>query len=108
MGALRLARAGDGPFLDDRELTIPPSTQLRDLEHWARELEHGLPDAIGEEERWIASLIAPGSSLGGARPKASFLDDGALWIAKFPSREDRHDVGGWEYVVSTARGGGRD
>ncbi len=100
MGALRLARAGDGPFLDDSELTIPPSTQLRDLEHWARELEHGLPDAIGEEERWIASLIAPGSSLGGARPKASFLDDGALWIAKFPSREDRHDVGGWEYVVS--------
>jgi serine/threonine-protein kinase HipA len=100
MGALRLARADDDGFLDDGELTIPPSTQLRDLEHWARELEHGLPDAGSEEERWIASLIAPGSSLGGARPKASFLDDGALWIAKFPSREDRHDVGGWEYVVS--------
>ncbi len=100
MGALRLARAGDGGFVDDGELAIPPSTQLRDLEHWARELEHGLPDAIGEEDRWIASLIAPGSSLGGARPKASFLDDGALWIAKFPSREDRHDVGAWEYVVS--------
>ena len=67
MGALRLARASDGRFVDDGELAIPPSTQLRDLEHWARELEHGLPDAGGEEERWIASLIAPGSSLGGAR-----------------------------------------
>lgn len=101
MGALRFARASGGAFVDDGELTIPPSTQLRDLEHWARELEHGLPkEAISEEERWIATLIAPGSSLGGARPKASFLDDGTLWIAKFPSREDRHDVGGWEYVVS--------
>ena len=100
MGALRFARASDGRFVDDGELAIPPSTQLHDVEHWARELEHGLPDAGGEEERWIASLIAPGSSLGGARPKASFLDDGTLWIAKFPSREDRHDAGGWEYVVS--------
>lgn len=100
MGALRFAPAGGGAFVDDGELTIPPSTQLRDLEHWARELEHGLPEDIGEEERWIATLIALGSSLGGARPKASFLDDGSLWIAKFPSRDDRHDVGGWEYVVS--------
>ena len=101
MGALRFARASGGAFVDDGELTIPPSTQLRDLERWARELEHGLPkEAMSEEERWITTLIAPGSSLGGARPKASFLDDGTLWIAKFPSTEDRHDVGGWEYVVS--------
>ena len=101
MGALRLARAEGGVFVDDKPLTVPPSTQLRELERWARELEQGLPRDLSEEDRWIAMLIAPGSSLGGARPKASFLgDDGALWIAKFPSREDRHDVGGWEYVVS--------
>ncbi len=105
MGALRFARASDGAFVDDRQLTIPPSAQLRDLEHWARELEYGLPESIGEEERWIATLIAPGSSLGGARPKASFLDDGILWIAKFPSTEDRHDVGGWEYVISRLAAG---
>lgn len=101
MGALRLARESNGVFIDDQPLSVPPSTQLRDLEHWARDLEQGLPRDLSEEDRWIAALIAPGSSLGGARPKASFLgDDGALWIAKFPSREDRHDVGGWEYVVS--------
>lgn len=101
MGALRLARASDGVYVDDGPLSVPPSTRLRDLAHWARELEHGLPQAMSDENRWIATLVAPGSSLGGARPKASFLgDDGALWIAKFPSREDRHDVGGWEYVVS--------
>jgi serine/threonine-protein kinase HipA len=100
MGALRLARPGDGAFIDDERLAVPPSTSLRDLEHWARELEEGLPRTTGDEDRWIAMLVAPGSSLGGARPKANFLDDGALWIAKFPSHEDRYDVGAWEYVVT--------
>lgn len=106
MGALRFARPPDGVFLADEPLSIPPSARLRDLEHWARELEQGLPADLSEEDRWIAALIAPGSSLGGARPKASFRgDDGALWIAKFPSREDRHDVGGWEYVLSRLAAG---
>ena len=101
MGALRLARPSDGAFLDNAQLTVPPATYLRDLEHWSRELEEGLPLATSDEDRWIAMLIAPGSSLGGARPKANFLgEDGTLWIAKFPSRDDRHDVGAWEYVVT--------
>jgi len=47
-------------------------------------------------------LIAPGGSLGGARPKASVVDpQGHLWIAKFPSVRDGHDVGAWEMVVHT-------
>ena len=46
-------------------------------------------------------LMAPGSSLGGARPKANILDnDGALWIAKFPSGHDTKDMGAWEAVTS--------
>jgi serine/threonine-protein kinase HipA len=101
MGALRLARPGDGAFVDNAPLAIPPSARLRELEQWARELEHGLPEALRDEDRWVAMLVAPGSSLGGTRPKASFLDEhGAPWIAKFPSRDDRHDVGAWEHVVS--------
>lgn len=101
MGALRMARPEDGVFLDHERLTIPPVARLRDLEHWASEVERGLPDVDSDEERWIAMLIAPGSSLGGARPKANYLeDDGSLWIAKFPSREDRHDVGAWEQVAA--------
>ena len=45
-------------------------------------------------------LIAPGGSLGGARPKASVRDeDERLWIAKFPSRHDQEDIGAWERVV---------
>jgi serine/threonine-protein kinase HipA len=53
-------------------------------------------------------LIAPGGSLGGARPKASVVDPkGHLWIAKFPSVRDEHDVGAWGLVVQTlARGCG--
>ena len=106
IGALRLAHPSDGTFLDATPLSVPPATQLRDLEHWARELEEGLPRATTDEDRWIAMLIAPGSSLGGARPKANFLgEDGALWIAKFPSREDRHDVGAWEYVLTRLAAG---
>jgi serine/threonine-protein kinase HipA len=101
MGAVRLVRSDNGAFVDDAPLSVPPSTHLRELEHWARELEGGLPRATTDEERWISMLIAPGSSLGGARPKANFRgEDGALWIAKFPSQEDRHDVGAWEYVVT--------
>lgn len=101
MGALRIARPSDGTFLDHEPLTIPPLARLRELEHWASEVERGLPEAGTEEERWVAMLIAPGSSLGGARPKANYVEeDGALWIAKFPSRDDRHDVGAWEYVTA--------
>src|SRR5690242_6467393 len=45
-------------------------------------------------------LIAPGGSLGGARPKASVIDKHEhLWIAKFPSGNDEYDIGGWEMVV---------
>ena len=45
-------------------------------------------------------LMAPGTSLGGARPKANFEDaDGTLWIAKFPAKDDRYDVAAWEYVA---------
>lgn len=101
MGALRLRQAE--VYVDDEPLSVPPLARLHELEQLARETEEGLPRAASDEERWISMLLAPGSSLGGARPKANFRDDGdggSLWIAKFPSREDRHDVGAWEYVVS--------
>lgn len=51
--------------------------------------------------KWINMLMAPGSSLGGARPKASVLDaKNHLWIAKFPSIKDTKNVGAWEMVVN--------
>ncbi len=100
MGALRLANPSDGRFLDDRLPEIPANARLRQLEHLAREAEEErIPES--DESEWLRILLAPGSSLGGTRPKANFQEsNGALWIAKFPSREDRRDVGAWEYVMT--------
>ncbi|MBL0039510.1 MAG: type II toxin-antitoxin system HipA family toxin [Xanthomonadales bacterium] len=58
------------------------------------------PICPAEMVRWIKQIVAPGASLGGARPKASFRDpSGQLWLAKFPSLDDRIDVGLWEYLT---------
>jgi serine/threonine-protein kinase HipA len=101
MGALRFRRNSDSPFLDDdRELAAPPITSLRELETASLALEEPGSDENPHFRKWLTALLAPGSSLGGARPKANFTHpEGALWIAKFPSREDRRDVGAWEMVV---------
>lgn len=99
-GALRFRRGPGLPFLDDSALSAPPVARLRELEYSARELEAPGAEQRPEYAQWLAMLLAPGSSLGGARPKASFTDeDGSLWIAKFPSREDRRDMGAWEFLV---------
>lgn len=99
MGALRL-RTPHGRYLDDHVPSAPPMTELRELEAIARRIERGDTAEDGQDAKWIRQLIAPGASLGGARPKASARDtDGALWMAKFPSADDRYDVGLWEYVT---------
>lgn len=98
MGALRFALEKGGPFLSaDSEETVPPWTTLRSLEEASREYEK---DETALSDRWIKQLLKPGSSLGGARPKATVKDlDSALWIAKFPSKQDAVNVGAWEKVV---------
>lgn len=98
MGALRYSIEKGGEFLsNDKELAAPPWTTLRTLENASLELEKA---QVKDEDKWLKQLVAPGSSLGGARPKASITaPDGTLWIAKFPSRNDEVDVGAWEMVV---------
>lgn len=98
MGALRFAVSEDGPFVaNDEELATPPWTTLRELEAASLSFEK---NEDGMDEKWLRQLLAPGSSLGGARPKASVVaPDGSLWIAKFPSRQDDVNVGAWEMVV---------
>lgn len=99
MGALRLGTTATGPFVSEREPAVPPIAGLRALQAAARAIEED-PDASISDPT-IAMLIAPGSSLGGARPKANVREvDGRLWIAKFPSRDDRQDIGAWEYVYA--------
>jgi len=98
MGALRFKTNPQGPFLDnDAHKPAPPWTSIRELQYSARTFEQ---DLMQEEERWIELLLAPGSSLGGARPKANIIDDnGELWIAKFPSRNDNINKANWEYLA---------
>lgn len=100
VGGLRF-RVDGGPFLDDdAELASPPWTSLPELERAARALERDDAENDRAYAKWLRMLVAPGRSLGGARPKASVVDgDGRLWIAKFPSPRDRVDVGAWEGVV---------
>ncbi|MEQ8421787.1 MAG: HipA domain-containing protein [Arenibacter algicola] len=99
MGALRFKTERDGPFLDNNEENpTPPWSSVRELQEAAKHFEN---DTDNEEvKRWLAILMAPGSSLGGARPKVNILDEyGNLWIAKFPSKNDTIDNGAWEFLA---------
>lgn len=98
MGGLRFKLEPEGAFLsDDKETATPPWASLRSLEEASRNFEN---DENGLTEKWLNQLIKPGSSLGGARPKATVVDTkGQLWIAKFPSKNDESDTGAWEKVV---------
>lgn len=101
MGGLRFKLDESGPFLNDQAgMATPPWTSLRELEQACLQLENDDADTK-ENRKWINLLIAPGSSLGGARPKASVLDlKKKLWIAKFPSKYDNKDIAAWEMVVN--------
>lgn len=95
MGALRFSIVENGEYLsNDKEDSTPPFKFLRTLEQAAIKYEE---EQNLLEDKWINILIAPGSSLGGARPKATVKDvDGSLWIAKFPSKNDSYNLGAWE------------
>lgn len=101
MGALRFRLNKEGPFLDNNDnYASPPLTSLRELEQASLALENDNAEKQKDYSKWIKMLIAPGGSLGGARPKASVIDAKKhLWIAKFPSARDGSDMGAWEMVV---------
>ena len=100
MGALRLVDPEHGRYVDDRTLGAPPVTELRRLEAISAEVERGDADLSDQMVAWIKQIVAPGATLGGARPKASFRDPGGqLWLAKFPSSDDRTNVGLWEFLA---------
>jgi serine/threonine-protein kinase HipA len=92
-GALRLSEVDGGPFLTTAGATrIPPLVELTRLLSAA---ENVIADTDSDDD--LRLLLAPGSSLGGARPKASIRDrDGHLALAKFPHRDDEIDTVRWE------------
>jgi len=100
MGALRFSRPGEQLFLADEALSAPPVTRIAELQAIAFELTRKKQNDPGKIKEWLKVLVAPGSSLGGARPKANLVDkDGSLWIAKFPSADDDYDVALWEKLL---------
>lgn len=100
MGALRFKTDLNGDFLDNQsQFATPPISSLRELEYASLQVEQGNTQD-NDYLKWLSMLISPGSSLGGARPKASVIDENQqLWIAKFPSRYDDYDMGAWEFVA---------
>jgi serine/threonine-protein kinase HipA len=99
VGALRFQNM-EGHFLDNSADAAPPVTDLATLAYISLRIEEADIEKLPEYEQWLAMLIAPGTSLGGARPKANFTSLGNdLWIAKFPAKDDRYDIGAWEYIA---------
>ncbi len=99
MGALRFKIDPVGEFLDNDKVTsTPPWASIRELQNAAFIFENDINNE--DVNRYLSVLITPGSSLGGARPKANILDtDKSLWIAKFPSKTDTIDKAAWEFLA---------
>lgn len=98
MGGLRFKYDDSENFISESDLyNVPPLETLRKLEHASIEFEK----SEFQDDKWIQILLEPGSSLGGARPKATVKDEnGELWIAKFPSNHDEYNIGAWEKTTS--------
>lgn len=101
MGGFRYSKTPDGDFINvtDR-LGVPPIVSLRELIAASHALEEAEEKGELVDEKWIRQLHSPGTSLGGARPKANVIDeDGFMKVAKFPSRNDSGDVELWEHIA---------
>ncbi len=100
MGGFRFKENRDGNFINcEQTLRIPPLTDIRSLVQASMEIEKSEGQNLLPQKKWLMQLIHPGTSLGGARPKAVVMDDSKrLCIAKFPSRNDDYDVALWEHL----------
>lgn len=100
MGGFRFKESPDGEFINcDATLRIPPLTDIQALVAASMEVEKSEERNLLPDKKWLLQLVHPGTSLGGARPKAGVLnEEGELCVAKFPSRNDEYDIGLWEHL----------
>lgn len=106
VGALRFY-GNEGSFLKESTLLVPTLQELRSLAGLCLNIDKPESEQHPEYATRLARLVSAGASLGGARPKASYVDtstyaNGAtqLWIAKFPAMNDDYDVGAWEFLLN--------
>lgn len=100
MGGFRFKEDPEGDYIcTENGLSIPPLTSIRELIVASQEIEKSEESHELPEKKWIQQLVHPGTSLGGARPKAGVIDENrVLFVAKFPSRKDDYDVALWEHL----------
>ena len=100
IGGFRYKIDRTGEFINtSNKLQIPPITEIKELVRASNEIELSEEKNTLPQKKWLFQLIQPGTSLGGARPKATIIDENKhLYIAKFPSRNDLYDVGLWEHL----------
>lgn len=94
MGGIRYRTENNGTFINlNSRYSVPPLESLRALCDACQEIESAEERNELPQQRWLDQLVDPGSSLGGARPKANVVDtDGRLYVAKFPSKKDLEDT----------------
>ena len=90
MGGIRYKSEDSKDYMNaSAKYCVPPIEGLRALCDACHEIEMAEERNELPEQRWLDQLIDPGTSLGGARPKANVIDtDGRLYVAKFPSKKD--------------------
>lgn len=99
MGALRFSRC-EGLFVQESTFLIPTHKDLRSIAEICFSIDSPLSEQHREYASRLARLVSASASLGGARPKASYLEANKLWIGKFPALNDNYDVGAWEFLLN--------
>ena len=100
MGGFRFQEPDDGAFISSTPgYSVPPVIQIDELLQAAKEIEKSEYKHLEPEKKWVQRLFQPGSSMGGARPKACVQSGGHLYLAKFPSINDDINVSRWEHFA---------
>lgn len=100
MGGFRFQDPIDGSFISSTpSYSVPPAIHIDELLQAAKEIEKSEYKHLEPEKKWVQRLFQPGSSMGGARPKACVQSGGQLYLAKFPSINDDINVSQWEHFA---------
>ena len=100
MGGFRFKDLASGAYVNATSgYAVPPVIHIDELLQAAGEIEKSEYKHMEPKEKWVQRIFQPGSSMGGARPKACVESGGHLFLAKFPSVKDKINVSRWEHFA---------